>query len=65
MEQYISETDFPDGDQYGITTAEAFALCDLVDQSRFDAILLAFRYGRAKGIRAHPSGWDLQQWLQQ
>lgn len=54
MERYIENTKLNKNDRYFMCTPEAFALVNSIHtpDDAFDAIILAFKYGMAKGCRA-------------
>lgn len=55
MERYIERTNLKNGERFYLDTAEAFALVIQTQKSfglSFEAIAMAFNYGKAKGYRA-------------
>ena len=53
MEQYIKRTkiDSPAKQQYEIRVGELVELYRILDGQPYEALMLAFRYGFAKGVR--------------
>lgn len=54
MEAYIRRTSLPPAldRQYSMRWAEVWCLADLAEMDQSKAVILAFLYGRAKGLRA-------------
>lgn len=55
IEGYISKTN-GSFERHGMTLGEAFALVRRSDESRMEALCLAYNYGLAKGYRAAKRG---------
>lgn len=56
MERYISNTSIRNEKQYTMGMVECATVRKLLSCDAYAAIILAFRYGRAKGYRAAKAG---------